>query len=121
MTSKMNRVAAMGLVGVLVGAVPIGRLRGLGRIAYTGAACAVGGGVGLLAAGDEPMNKRLTVAALAAGALGGGAALGVSLDRALEGALARRIARPRLAIATASGLVGAVAAFVDDTADTATT
>lgn len=122
--STIRHVVGSGIAGGLLGLLPIGRLRGWGKAAFIGLPAALVLGVTVVFASrldDTSARKQFAGAgAAAAAAIAVSQWLGHVIDRAAEGFLRRRdTARPRAAIAVASGIATAGLALLDNDAETA--
>lgn len=106
-----GQAAAGAVLGGLSGLIPIGRLHGWGLRAYVAAPAVLVVPVGWVATREKagPWHRAALVAAAGA-AISTGQLFGVLLDRRAEGWLrSRGMTRPRLVMAAASAVVGAVA------------
>lgn len=119
----VRQAAAGAVLGGLSGLIPIGRLHGWGLRAYVAAPAVFVVPVGWVAtrqqaetsgpssSSSSSSSHRVAIVAAAAAAISTGQMLGVVVDRRAEGWLrSRGVARPRLVMAAASAVVGAVAA-----------
>ena len=100
-------IAAVTAASAVSGAIPVGRLRGLGAAAFVALPAAIAGATCWAALKTKDDPQRAFTTGVSTVAIAAGQTLNIAIDRLFEGALVRRgVQHPRLVLAALNGVIG---------------